>query len=326
MKNCSLLLFAVALLAFGCTKEASKVVTPEASASTASGARVAKTGVDLSRVAALTQKINASLAAKGKTMQVDKVWFFTKGLGVDPYQSLRIGSSWPKSNLTYVLDASDYTADLAPATTEKTLVDAYESWNSIQNTNLKTARIADDGRNNDYLDALTPIVQNGDTVGYDIYDQDWVGLKQDNLPADIVVGGWLDPEYFSLGMGSADIIAITWTFSDADGTINGTKDGYPDIVYVEQYYNKAFKWAVQGSKYLDFTPTAVTDLQSIAVHENGHALGLDHFGGPVGDNQPFKLQPNQKVYNPEAVMNPGYLGGEKRIPFPTDVAGLRTMY
>jgi hypothetical protein len=32
------------------------------------------------------------------------------------------------------------------------------------------------------------------------------------------------------------------------------------------------------------------------------------------------------VYNPEAVMNPGYLGGKKRIPYPTDVAGLRTMY
>lgn len=326
MKNCSLLLLAVALLAFGCTKEETKVVSPEASAATASGARVANSGVDLSRVAALVQKVNASLAAKGKTMQVDKVWFFTKGLGVDPYQSLRTGSSWPKLNLTYVLDASDFTADLAPAATEKTLVDAFGTWNSIENTKIKTARIADDGRNNDYLDALTPIVQNGDTVGYDIYDQDWVGLKQDNLPADIVIGGWLDPAYFSLGLGSADIIAVNWTFSDVDGAINGTKDGYPDIVYAEQYYNKAFKWTVQGSKYLDFSPSALTDLQSIALHETGHALGLGHFGGPVGDNQPFKLQPNQKVYNPEAVMNPGYLGGEKRVPYPTDVAGLRTLY
>ncbi len=72
MKNCSLLLLAVALLAFGCTKEETKVVTPEASSS-ASGARVAESGVDLSRITALVQKVNASLAAKGKTMQVDKV-------------------------------------------------------------------------------------------------------------------------------------------------------------------------------------------------------------------------------------------------------------
>ncbi|HEX8529058.1 MAG TPA: hypothetical protein VF646_03515, partial [Cytophagales bacterium] len=95
MRNCSLLLFAVALLAFGCTKEESKVVTPGAAASTA-GARVAQPGVDLTRVNAQVQKINAALAAKGKTLRVDKVWFFTKGVGVDPYQSLRIGSRWPK--------------------------------------------------------------------------------------------------------------------------------------------------------------------------------------------------------------------------------------
>ncbi len=326
MKNCSLLLLSIALIAFGCTKEETKVVSPEASTSTASSARVAKSGVDLTRVAALVQKVNASLAAKGKTLQVDKVWFFTKGLGVDPYQSLRTGSRWPKSNLTYVIDASDNTADLPAATTEQTLVNAFETWNGVENTKIKTGRIADDGRNNDYLDALTPIFKDGKIVGYDIYDQDWVGLKQDNLPADIVIGGWLDPGYFSLGLGSADIIAVNWTFSDVDGSINGTKDGYPDIVYAEQYYNKAFKWTVQGSKYLDFSPSALTDLQSIAVHETGHALGLGHFGGPVGDHQPFKLQPNQKVYNPEAVMNPGYLGGEKRIPYPTDVAGLRTLY
>jgi|GEM_PF-3004811 len=55
MKNCSLLLLSVALLAFGCTKEETKVVTPEAS--TASSARAAaKPSVDLSRINALGRK------------------------------------------------------------------------------------------------------------------------------------------------------------------------------------------------------------------------------------------------------------------------------
>jgi hypothetical protein len=32
------------------------------------------------------------------------------------------------------------------------------------------------------------------------------------------------------------------------------------------------------------------------------------------------------VFNPEAVMNPFYLGGEERTPLSTDIAGLRTLY
>ena len=43
-------------------------------------------------------------------------------------------------------------------------------------------------------------------------------------------------------------------------------------------------------------------------------------------NQPFALQPNGRVFDPEAIMNPAYLGGEKRNPLPTDKAALRTLY
>jgi hypothetical protein len=50
-----------------------------------------------------------------------------------------------------------------------------------------------------------------------------------------------------------------------------------------------------------------------------------HFGGPK-DNQPFKLHPNGRVFDPEAVMNPFSLGGEKRNPFPTDVAAISSLY
>jgi hypothetical protein len=39
-----------------------------------------------------------------------------------------------------------------------------------------------------------------------------------------------------------------------------------------------------------------------------------------------KLQPHGKVFDPEAIMNSFYIGGDKRDLFPTDIAALRTMY
>ena len=46
------------------------------------------------------------------------------------------------------------------------------------------------------------------------------------------------PLYFAKCMGNASIIGITYSFSLPDS--NG--DNYPDLVYVEQFYNKAYKW------------------------------------------------------------------------------------
>jgi len=145
------------------------------------------------------------------------------------------------------------------------------------------------------------------------------GSFEINPEADIVFGGWIDPAYFSNCLGSANIIGVTWSFSSADSN----RDNYPDLVYVEQYYNPAFAWTTTDAVYLDFD--APIDIETIAVHENGHAIGLGHFGGPNA-REPFKLQPNLRVFDPEAVMNPYYLGGEKRALFPTDVAAVTTLY
>jgi hypothetical protein len=148
----------------------------------------------------------------------------------------------------------------------------------------------------------------------DIFDPSWQGPY-----ADIVVGGWLDEEYFTDCLGSGDIIAVTWYF--AGGGEN--HDNHADLQYAEQYFNAGLGFVTSGSEYLDLDEPL--DIESIEVHELGHALGLGHFGGP-NPNQPFKVKPNGRGFSPEAVMNPYSLGGEKRDLLPTDLAALRPLY
>jgi hypothetical protein len=267
----------------------------------------------------MIEQVNAMLEASGSTIRLTEAWFFTVGRGTDPYRRLRTGARWPTTQVGYILDESDYTTDVPSADVDAALERAYESWNDIANTTLFAMREPDTGGNFDILDGTYDA--SGNCVF--LYDLTSPNLDLANgliyPESDIVVGGWVSPNYFFQCLGSSSIIGVTWSFSDED--TNG--DQYPDRVYVEQFYNPAFAWTTTGAVYLDFD--APMDIETIAVHENGHAHGLGHFGGP-NVRQPFKLKPNLKVFSPEAVMNPFYLGGEERTPLSTDVAGFRTLY
>ncbi len=274
----------------------------------------------------LIERVNARLEAGGSPLRLTEAWFFTIGRGVDPYRRLRTGVRWYKNHVTYLLDESDYADTFLPKQdVDAALVAGYETWNGVPQSSLFTTRVADGGGNYDILDAVVRdnagnCVDIVDTSSPNLIAYDpATGSFDINPQADIVFGGWIEPAYFSDCLGSADIIGVTWSFSAGDS--NGDK--YPDLVYVEQFYNPAFPWTTTDAVYLDFD--APIDVETIAVHENGHALGLGHFGGP-NLRQPFKLQPNLRVFDPEAVMNPYYLGGEKRALFPTDQAALRTLY
>jgi hypothetical protein len=264
----------------------------------------------------MIEQANAQFAATGSGLRIVKASFFVRGMGVPEYRNLRTGAKWPYRQLTYIVDGSDMTTDVPAANASAAIVTAYNSWNAIKNTNITTNQIADNGGNFDVLDGT---FVGGQCVSLFDLTSPNLDLNTGSIfpAADIVVGGWLPPNYFSSCLGSSSILGVTWTF--ADGDANG--DHYTDNLYVEQYYNEGFSWVTNGSTFLG--PTE--DIQSVVVHENGHALGLDHMGGPNA-NQPFKLQPNGKVFDPEAVMNPYYLGGEKRSLFGTDVAALRTLY
>lgn len=261
----------------------------------------------------LVDEANARFAAEGRNIRLDYPWLFRVGVGVDPFTRLRTGLRWTTPSLTYVLDESDYTSDVPPADVEQALVSSFDTWNDVDRATIHAARVADNGENFDILDGT---IVDGDCI--DIVDFSSPYLVQDPA-ADIIVGGWLDAEYFVACLGDPNIVGVTWTaFGD-----DTNADKYEDILFVEQFYNDGFDWTTNEAMYLDFG--APIDIETIAVHENGHALGLGHFGGPVR-NQKFMLKPNLKVFSPEAVMNAFYLGGEKRSLYPTDVAGLTTMY
>lgn len=311
----ALLLVGTVILAVAACSVDSPVTAPQPDAGLTTAA--APTAPGPTRIAALIDEVNATFEAAGSEWRLTEGWFFTVGGGTDPFRRLRTGARWPVDNVNYVLDASDYTTDLPAAAVDATLVAAYDTWNDVGNTSILASRVPDDGTNFDVIDGT--IIGGVCLSLFDITSPNLDLVQGLIFPyTDIVVGGWPSAEYFSECLGSSNIIGVTWTFSGPDAS----GDNYADRQYVEQFYNPAFTWVTSGSVFLG---PPLMDLESIAVHENGHAHGLGHFGGP-NERQPFRLQPNGKVFDPEAVMNPFYLGGEKRDPFPTDVAGLRTLY
>ncbi len=308
-----LLLLGAAAVTLACNDAADTPTTAPEDASFAKAA--APPGTPAQRAAQLAKGVNARLAAKGSKLRLTGAHFFTVGKGVPPFRSHNYDARWPYRNLAYYIDALDFTPDASAPAIDAALVNGYESWDAVRNITLSLSRVPDNQSNPDFLDAINLNPDGTCSLLDGIIDTGWRGPY-----ADIVQGGWLDEEYFSKCLGSGDIIAVTWTFSDP-ADLN--HDQYDDIQYVEQYFNDKWVYVTSGSQYLDLS--GPFDVQSIAVHEDGHALGLDHTGGPNA-NQPFKLHPNGRVFSPEAVMNPFSLGGEKRSLFPLDRASIRQLY
>jgi hypothetical protein len=264
-------------------------------------------------VLALMQQVNAQLASMGLNVAVQEVSFFTIGGGRPADRILHGDTRWvagdPRraadgNNITYLVDRSDgaTASGLTSAQTEAAIDRALATWQ--RESCLKKVRLvkrADTGADPDILDFF---------FGFGGFGTPFL--------ADIVEAGWLPRAFFELiggPGGGRGIIAFTIGFIFVDPVtglptdING--DNYFDFAFAEVYYNDNFG---NPAGDLPGLPWGINvglpgiDVQTVALHENGHALTLGHFGPP-----------------PAAVMNPVY-AGIRQSPLPTDHAAMCSVW
>jgi hypothetical protein len=113
------------------------------------------------------------------------------------------------------------------------------------------------------------------------------------VTSDIMHAGWLPGAFFDLlrPNGARSILGVTFTLTFVSGDLDG--NGLPDLGAREIYYNDAFSWADDGSSNFD--------VETVALHEAGHALSQAHFGKIFANPNSGKL-----VFSPLAVMNASY--------------------
>ncbi len=122
--------------------------------------------------------------------------------------------------------------------------------------------------------------------------------------ADITQAGWLAAGFFDAigGPGASNsIIGVTFTFRFINPDNSSTdidNNGVADAALREVYYNDNFFWAIDGN----------IDVETVALHENGHALSQGHFG------KISRTDANGKIhFSPRAVMNAAYSGVQQSL-------------
>jgi hypothetical protein len=260
------------------------------------------------QVLARMGQINRQLAALGLNIAVEAIDYFTIGQGRPSNRIHQTGVRWVAGDarrladgdkITYLVDQSDgaTASSLTSAQTEAAIDRALDMWQlerCFKKVNID--KRADTGADPDILDSL-------------------FGFGDLGTPflADIVEAGWLPRAFFeAIGGpgGGRGILALsaTFVFVDENGVPSDiNRDHYLDAATNEVYYNNTFgqpgtdragnPWGINAA-------LPGVDVETVALHENGHSLGIGHFGPP-----------------PVAVMNPVY-GGIRQSPFPTDHAGM----
>jgi hypothetical protein len=137
------------------------------------------------------------------------------------------------------------------------------------------------------------------------------GFTNDPFAADISNIGFLPGFLFDAFLGpgaSTSVLGVTFTliFLESIGGPPSDIDANHrfDTAIKEIWYNDNFLWSTNGG--------AGVDIETVALHEEGHGLEMGHFGRIAGNLKTGKL-----IVSPRAVMNAVILG-TLRQPLGTD--------
>lgn len=253
-------------------------------------------------VLAVMEDFNKTLRAEWMDLRVEQIELLTVGNARASsrlhFQPFRWVAGDPRRNaqginLTYRVDLSEGlgSSDIASDSVEAAIDRAMTTWSSdICFQKLKLVKRQDD----------TP-------VDADIFDSQFgYGGFGDYRAADVVHAGWLPPDFFErvTGPGGGETVvalSVTFIYVGLDGEPSDIDaDGYMDAAHSEIYYNQGFSWANGATD-------GWIDVETVALHEVGHALGLGH------------------IDRSGAVMSPVYTGRKTRLR-PCDHAALCSIW
>jgi len=273
-------------------------------------------------VLALMEKANQRLRARGLHLAVETLQYFTVGIGRPSNRIHQQEFRWVPDDPRRLAQAEDLTflvatnrgstaSGLSAAQTTGAIQRAFDTWRA--DAALKKISLIERLYTGGDVTIFDELIDAAAGTSFD----DFRRQAGDPFVADIVNAGWLPRAYFETAGGPGGgrgILAFSVSFIFIDDAGNPTDingDNFLDTALNEVYYNDTFgdrRDDRAGNPWgIDVVLPGI-DVETVALHENGHSLGLGHFGPP-----------------PDAVMNPVY-AGIRHDPLSADDSGMSAVW